>query len=1021
MSSGLTLGGDDLIWYTGTMYEHDVERETLFTDAYRQLNDSQRLAVDTIEGPVMVIAGPGTGKTQILALRIANILRQTHAQPEHILALTFTDSGAKAMRERLRRYIGAAAYRVAIFTFHGLANHCIARYPDAYPTIAGGRPITDLEQLHLLESILEDESISALRPSGNPTLYVPHVRRMLSTLKQEYVTPAGLRTILATQTDTLAGMPRTHETGAHRGKVRGDYAKLEKAIAKNYELAFVYDRYQALLAAHHWYDFDDMLLETVEALRHNESMLRDLQETFQYVLADEHQDVNGTQNTLLEQLVAYHEQPNIFAVGDEKQAIYRFQGASLENFLKFTDVFPGTTTIALTENYRSGQTVLDAAHSLIAVDDGPLKDLRVPLTAAAVESAVVEQRLFHHQAVEDDWLVDRVAQAAAAGVPLADIAIITRTNREVEHVAGLLRSRGYQVAASADGDILGHPITQQLESLLQAVINPADSVALARVILAPYWSLSAVDRTRLLSAQRYDAPLTKIIADKAFLETLNIADLTSVTALWQTLEAARSASSTQPPHRVVQQLLKASGFLHHITAYDPTEGVRVIRRLYDEIESLVRHSDVQSVADVVNALKLRRQYHLPLTAPYINAATEAVQVMTAHKSKGLEFDTVLIPYLTDRTWGGQSKPEYFNVPLVRRSIADQVEPLDDERRLLFVAMTRAKRSLCLSSSEVSSEGKEYSASRLLAELDASSVQQCSTDEPTRDFSPLRALETTATPLTIDPSLVQTLFAARGFSATSLNNYLKSPWLYIGKNLLRIPEVQGLPLLYGTAVHNVLERATRQHTDTGSLPSVGEIADWLRNEFNRLPLSAAEFTQQHERALAALSVYHTNLAASLPERTAEEFKLSVVLETGLPDCPEVILTGKLDRLDFAADGTLARIVDYKTGRPKSRNAIEGKTQTADGAYKRQLVFYALLLELAADPDRTTRTMTLSFVEPTPKGEIKEETFIITDEEITTLKNEIIHAAQCLSDGSWQSVACDPAVVEYCTLMQVKNTG
>jgi DNA helicase-2/ATP-dependent DNA helicase PcrA len=991
-----------------------------FASAYAELNPEQRQAVDTIEGPVLVVAGPGTGKTQILTLRIANILRQTDAQPENILALTFTESGAKAMRDRLRRFLGSDAYRVGIFTFHGLANYLISQYPDAYPHIAGGRPVTDIEQLHLIESILNDTDISALRPTGNPTFYVSHLIRTIGTLKQENVTPTGLRELVASQEATLAAMSQYHESGAHKGKVRSEYTKLKGYITKNHELAHVYQRYQAALYDSHWYDFNDMLLDTVVALQQNEDMLRDVQETYQYVLADEHQDVNGVQNTLLEQLVSYHQSPNIFAVGDEKQAIYRFQGASLENFLKFTDVFPTTKTISLTQNYRSGQCILDAAHDLVAVEDGPLHDLRIPLEAAAVTEATVSSHVFHHQAVEDDWLVQSVQEALLSGTPANEVAVIVRTNREVEHVAGLLRGRGVSVAASADGDILAHPITQAVETLLSVVMNAADSVALSRLLLAPYWTITQTDRARLLAAQRHDRMLVTLLSDAAARSDLDLTDDAAITKLWQTIVDAQAVSTTQPPHRVLQQLLKQSGLLDYLITHDPIEGVRVVRRLYDEVESLVRHGGVATVADVAAALKTRRSYGLPLTAPYINAGTDAVQVMTAHKSKGLEFSTVLLPYLTDRTWGGAAKPTYFSIPLVRKEIADAIEPLDDERRLLFVALTRARTQLLLSSSEQGIDGAERSTSRLVADIDTALLPVVDTTPQADTFAPETSLMGVVAEQVFDTNLVATLFSERGFSATSFNNYLESPWLYLGRNLLRIPEVQGLPLLYGTAVHNVIERMTRAHHQHGTLPAIHEVQTWLHTELSRLPVSTVEYTQLHERALSALTIYQEHLGKSLPARTREEVKLSVVLETGLTDCPEVVLTGKLDRLDYNELGQLMRVVDYKTGKPKTRNAIEGKTKSDDGGYKRQLIFYALLLELAGDTEQMTRTMTLSFVEPTAKGEIQEETFTITDEEIATLKSQILTAAEALTSGTWQTAPCDPAVVEYCHLLQPKTT-
>lgn len=989
--------------------------ETAFQDAYATLNAGQREAVDTIDGPVLVVAGPGTGKTQVLTLRIANILRQTDAAPEDILALTFTESGARAMRERLRRYLSSDAYRVPIHTFHGLANQLIGQYPDAYPNIIGGQAVGDVEKIGCIESILADADIRLLRPAGNQQFYVPHIIRMLSTLKQEYYTPTRLRELITEQEARLAETPRLHEKGAHAGKVRSEYAALEKSIAKNHELAFVYDRYQAWLAAEQYYDYEDMLVQTVEALAANEDMLRDLQERYQYVLADEHQDINGVQNALLEALVSFHEHPNIFAVGDEKQAIYRFQGASLENFLKFSDVFPDVRTVSLTENYRSGQPILDCAHSLVAVEDGPLQELRQPLTATAVETATVTLRSFAHQAVEDGWLLETVHAALAAGTDPTEIAVIVRTNREVEHLAALLRNGGISVSASADGDILQHPITEQVHALLRAVTDPSDSEALAQVFLAPYWGIPFATQACVLAAQRHNRSLADVLSDTDTLAKIGVTDPAPVLRVVTVLQQAREANVSVPPHRVLQQLLTESGLLEHVIAHDAGEGTRVLRRLYDEVETLVRHEHKSTLEAVRRVFTTRRQYGLPLQAPYINAAANAVSVLTAHKAKGLEYDTVLLPYVTDATWGGRKLPEYFKLPLVRREVQETVDALDDERRLLYVAMTRAKRTLHISSSDQSVDGRERTASRLLTELDATSYQTVTTEGEAEQFSVTDNLVATPNTNTIATATVAALFAERGFSATSLNNYLESPWKYVGKNLLRLPEVQGLPLLYGTAVHDVLEWCTQQYTQTGSLPTMSDVTKRLRSALGRQPLHAEEYSQLHERALEALTVYCDHLATQLPARTHEEVKLSVVLPTGLSQCPEVRLTGKLDRLDYDANGQLLRVVDYKTGKPKTRNAILGQTKNDDGGYKRQLVFYALLLELYDQPEMFTRDMTLSFIEPTAQGQVKEESFTVTEEEIVALKEEIIAAAQTLTDGSWQELPCDPAVVPFCSLL------
>ena len=1005
-------GGNDILTDMNTFERGDGG--AAFKEAYASLNAAQKQAVDTIEGPVMVIAGPGTGKTQILTLRIANILLKTDTQPENILALTFTESGAKAMRQRLERYVGAVAYRVPIFTFHGFAGRLIAEYPDAYPRVIGSSPATDLEKISIIETVLEGGDCSLLRPMGNPTYYVPHILRILSQLKQEYITPDKLAVIIAQQETELQGIEKIHQKGAHQGKVRGEYTKKEKAIAKNHELLFVYRQYEARLEELHRFDFDDMILETVTALTKQEEIRLDLQETYQYVLADEHQDVNGAQNVILEQLCSYHDQPNIFVVGDEKQAIYRFQGASLENFLYFEDLFPGTTTISLTENYRSGQPVLDAAHDLVAVEEGPLHDLRVPLTAAGATEATVAVRQFSHQAVEDTWIVRTVEAALQAGVAPEEVAVIVRTNREVEQLAALLRKAGITVTASADGDILVHPITKTVQDLLAAVVTPQNEAALFTLLHGAYWGLTPADLITVLQAKRYDRPLSAVIADTALLTELGVIDVSAVTQVAEVLATARKKQSTEAPHRVLEYVLDASGYLAHLMNTDPIEGGRVVRRLYDEVESLVTAGIAASLQDVEQQFVTRQAYGLPLNAPYITTNTQSVQVMTAHKSKGLEFATVIVPHLYDSAWGGTTKRTYFDIPLTRLASDAAVDVIDDERRLLYVAMTRAKSELLLSSAGTNAVGKELLPSRLLSEIDPTLLSEVSTESEEQSFTPTDGLRPAPTAPALDPTLLVSVVAERGFSATSLNNYLQSPWDYVYRNILRIPEVQPTHMQFGTAVHNVLEVATKEHSKSGRLPDGSRVKQLLETELNRMPLSVEEYTRLHEKGLEVIVNYLAHIEVALPSKTLEELTLRVSFETSVPELPTIPLTGKLDRIDLDDTGRALRVVDYKTGKPKTRNVIEGKTASSDGGYKRQLVFYALLLELHGDERYQTREGVLSFVEPATNGVIKEESFSISDEEIAALKAEITTAVADLAAGVFLGELADPGQTEYAAL-------
>lgn len=991
--------------------------EDRFLEQYNRLNAQQREAVDTIEGPVMVIAGPGTGKTQILTLRIANILRKTDTAPENILALTFTEAGARAMRERLRGYIGGKAHKVEIRTFHEFASGLIRAYPDAYERAIGGRPATDLEKFDCIEQVLETGGIKLLRPRGNPQFYVRSILGTIALLKREYVTPDHLAEIIAKQDETLGATPKLHEKGAHKGKVRSEYQKLEKEIQKNRELLNVYRTYDTVLADQHLYDFEDMIYETVQALERNEDMLRDLQERFQYVLADEHQDVNGSQNRILELLAAFHDRPNLFVVGDEKQSIFRFQGASLENFLYFEEKFPHAKTIALTDNYRSAQNILDFAHALITVEETPASALRTPLSAARTEPGMIEWREYAHEAIEDDALIARV-QEIAKGTPLGEIAIIVRSNKEVEHYAQRLRSSGIPADATADGDILRHPVTASVRAFITTLLEPSNETALFSVLHEPYWGIATPDLVRIVRERSYARPLSAIIQDEEFLMSLGLTNIDTVLHVARTIQDVRARIPLTPPHRLIADGLSESGFVDHVMQHDPFEGGRALRRLYDEVEGLVRAKEAATLQDVARMFALRLLHGLPLTAPYIKTGGDAVQVMTAHKSKGLEFSHVCIPHLTSRGWGDTTHRELFKIPIASRIPTDAFDELDDERKLLYVALTRAKESLSLSYAKENTEGRTQSETALFDEVREQYADAVSTDVESDAFNAASAFAPTVR-VAIDPLLLSETLKERGLSATALNNYLKSPWDYLYRNVLRMPEIKSESAQFGTAIHGALASVTHYRREHNSLPSIQEIKNALERELSKLPLSVHEYTRLHEHGLEILAQYVAFFEQTLPPHTREESRFEAVLPTNDPLFPEVRLTGALDRLDFDRapheGGQLIRVLDYKTGKPKTRGQIEGTTQDSDGGYKRQLVFYALLLSLQDDERLKTREFVLSFVEADDKGKVHEERYIITDEEIEELKIEIIRVAHEITRGAFLDMSCDPETSDYCHLV------
>ncbi|MBE0574131.1 ATP-dependent helicase, partial [Candidatus Dojkabacteria bacterium] len=329
-----------------------------------KLNPSQQEAVNAIEGPVLVVAGPGTGKTQVLSFRIANILSTTDAAANNILCLTFTESGVAAMRKRLLKLIGKEALYVRIHTFHSFCNEVILSHPENFSFAKELTQLDDLNRIKIIRLILDElssEQELTIVPFYDKYTYQKNILDNIQALKREGVSAETLENICK---ETIADLEANPDINSRTGKPKKDYTDKLKLYKKNLELAMVYKKYSEVLLEKGFYDYEDMILFVIDKFKKDDELLAEYQEQFLYILVDEYQDTNGSQNELLK-LFAFDKSPNIFAVGDDDQAIYRFQGANVENLLFFEKQFENVTTISLTTNYRSSQHILDLSSSLI--------------------------------------------------------------------------------------------------------------------------------------------------------------------------------------------------------------------------------------------------------------------------------------------------------------------------------------------------------------------------------------------------------------------------------------------------------------------------------------------------------------------------------------------------------------------------------------------------------------------------------------------------------------------------------
>ena len=1022
-----------------------------FRKQYKNLNKRQREAVDAIQGPVMVIAGPGTGKTSILTLRIANILQKTDTPPDAILALTFTESGAYSMRRKLVEIIGGAAYRVGIFTFHGFANHIIKRYQESFPRIVGSRSATSADQARILEEIFLRSRFKLIRPFGDIFYYVPKALRAIQNLKRENISHGEFKKALSTEVKRIKSSPeRFHDKGRFKGELRAIYRDRLRKIEKSRELATVYELYGAKLSRERLFDFEDMLLETIRALEKDRDLLLTLQEQYHYILADEHQDANSAQNRILELLSSFDDVPNLFMVGDEKQAIYRFQGASLENFLYFKKRFPQALLVNLKENYRSTQMILDASHSLMKngniSSELPENVLR-PRLLGQTSGGKKNLRFFEFGSTPTEiaFVVGDIEERLRSGAFPREIAVLFRDNEDALPLVLALEKTTIPFSVFSDEDILRDQELGKLLLILRAVSEPGNPSLFAEMLHLDFLGVPPVTLYELLRfchtnrVSLFDVLQSRILQKKARIgEKERIPALFNDFSRWARLAKNASAGET------VETIARESGFVR--TLFSARGSLRALEKLdalFSHLKELSANQRAFQLRDFLEILERLQKHGMRLSGKGVRPEFyDSISLLTAHRAKGLEFSYVYIINAIDGHWGGRRGREDFYIPLFLNVVSDMAEdfksllpktavPLlekgelaedEDERRLFYVALTRARKEVIITMSRESTGGRQALPSQFVEDIPQVFLSREDTvaiEKRLRKHTPFYLKER----INVGPSVtlkeyLQKVFLEQGLTVTALNNYLSCPWEYFFKNLVRLPQIPAPYLSYGNAMHDALNRFFDRYRESARVGKK-ELLRFFDRSLLKSPLPLREFGEYKRRGRFALSGYVDLRHDSFTRDTNNEYEITGVflpLQKGI----KLLLRGKLDKIERNSDGTVT-VVDYKTGKPKSRTEILGTTKGGNGNMKRQLDFYKLLLSPRLNHESWRRadfgemkTGVIDFLEPDAKGNYHQEVFEITERDATAVAEEAIRVGKDIYNLAFWDKRCRDRKCEYCRL-------
>ncbi len=990
--------------------------KTSFKGMYRKLNPEQKLAVDTIEGPVMVVAGPGTGKTQILTLRISNILEKTDTPPDAILALTFTESAAFAMRKRLVDSIGSPAYRIHIHTFHGFCNNIIERYPESFPRIIGAKSLTDVDHILLLEDIIKSEPLELLRPFGDTFYYLRSILSTISTLKRENISPDEYAKSIAERRAYILHLPDiTHVKGAHAGKIKGAYQTELDKLTKSEELLQVYRRYEEELAIKHFYDFEDMILEVVRAMQKNSDFLLRIQEEFLYVLADEHQDANNAQNTLLELLTSYHEEPNLFIVGDEKQAIYRFQGASLENFLYFKKRYPTALLVSLKTNYRSGQAILDAAYSLIEKTASPeIPNQELTAARGGVGQPDVRLLTFSTLAMEQQFVAEEIRQKIDEGVIPHNIAVLYRKNSDAKIIATALERLGVPFVIESAENVLEDAEIRKVTIFMRAVTRFGEEPLLFQLLHCDFLNIAPLDIYKLAKYRlRAGVSLSDTLSSLTHLKKAGVSRPPQLRRLYSLLSSFATLARNKPALEALEHMLDESGYISHVLSLPAAiEKLAKLNGLIDSFKEAIAGHHAYTLSDLVEYISLLERHNISVRKDTEVLSPERVRLMTAHRSKGLEFDLVYVVGLQDGHWSTRGNKSYFYVPFGSKDDSAQGEA--DDRRLFYVSLTRARSVATLTFSKTKEDGSPALPSQYVEEIHPSLLTVEDTSVFEKSLSPVAHLvpRHPSQHSAKDKLFLNEVFVDQGLSVTALNNYLDCPWKYFYGNLLRIPKAPDKFALFGNAIHRAL-RELYESIERGATLSCEECIERFVQATEREPFSEQDLVEARKKGTVVLRGYYTQYHQTWGAPSLCEFKINAQYTTGIFKVPVIPLRGILDRVEFGL-GSEVVVYDYKTGKPKTRGEIEGTTKTSNGDYKRQLVFYKLLLTLYERGKWVMHEGVLDFVEPDAKNRFHQERFVIGEEDVSELKKIIEHTTNEIFNLDFWDRRCDNKKCDFCAL-------
>ncbi len=975
------------------------------------LNKEQLKAVLHKNGPLLIVAGAGTGKTTVITQRIAYLIEQGLAKSDEVLALTFTEKAAAEMEDRVGSLLPIGYFDLWVSTFHSFAERILKEHGLTIGLPGDFKLLNEFEQWALVKKNLDKFELDYYRPLGNPTKFIRAMLKHFSRAKDEDISPANY----IKYADELKQNLDSMLSGA------SDKIIVEQEVARINEIANAYHVYQQLLLDNSAIDFGDLINYTLRLFRERPAILEKYRKQFKYILVDEFQDTNWAQYELVKLL----SEPtnNLTVVGDDDQSIYRFRGASMSNILQFSKDYLKAEKIVLTKNYRSQQNILDLSYEFIKQNnpnrlewqfkkDKNLSKKLIAENSGQGEIAVIQGADLNQ---EVKLVADKIIELKKKNknLSLSDFAVLVRANDSANDFMVEFDRRGLPFIFGASKGLYAKPIIMDIIAYFKLLDNYHESLALWRILnlsIFNFTSEELVNFNHLANKKAWS--LFEVINSGSVLKFSSelenkIKPVLALISKHSILAREKSISE------VFLAFMNDSGYLKYLSSLgDPKTGeaIALLNQFLKRVQNFESSSDNKNVKAFLTELNLEMEAgeEGSLEAD-LDIGPEAVKILTVHGTKGLEFKYVFISNLVDKRFPTIERNEQISLPdaLIKEILPVGDVHLEEERRLFYVAITRAKNGLYFSWAEDYGGKIKKKPSRFLQELGlikkgASEIKKSQITNYELQITNKEEKQKSKTENFIIPG---------HFSYSQLAAYSACPYQYRFAHVLKIPTMGKEQFSFGKTLHSTLQKIFILLNEKKGLGQAGlfdnkinkskeditfeEILklyeeSWIDDWFE----SKNKKQERKKQGQVILKGFYEKYKANWPSALYLEKGFNLKIKNGQDF---YIIRGAIDRID-QVDGGL-KLVDYKTGKPKKELKFDDKEQ---------LLIYQLAVQELFKQE--VKALTFYYLDDNSEFE-----FIGSTKDLEKIKNKIIDTIEEIKKGKFK--ASPGALCAWCDFKEI----